>query len=130
MSRAPVRTFKVDQLSVRVFATVTDLAGDVAQAARDILIESLEARGTASMILAAANSQVAALRELVEIGGVDWRRVTMLHMDEYLGLTSDHPASFRRFLRERVEEPLKPAAFHYIEGDAEQPLDECSRYAR
>jgi glucosamine-6-phosphate deaminase len=51
-------------------------------------------------------------------------------MDEYLGLPASHPASFRRYMRERVESKLKPRAFHYIEGDALLPLDECDRYTR
>ena len=51
-------------------------------------------------------------------------------MDEYLGISADHPASFRRYLRERVESRVHPHAFHYLEGDALLPLDECARYAR
>ncbi len=128
-SLQPLRSFQVDALGVRVFPTGEALALEAATAARDVLAGAIRARGSASMILAAANSQVAALRELVKFGGVDWSRVTMFHMDEYLGLTADHPASFRRFLRERVERPLRPRAFHYIAGDCEQPLDECTRYS-
>ena len=129
MNTPPIRRFAADALSVRVFAQSDELARDAAEHARDVLVEAIATRGAASMILAAANSQVAALRELVRLGGVDWTKVTMFHMDEYLGLTAAHPASFRRFLRERVEEPLQPGAFHYIAGDCEQPLDECERYA-
>ena len=55
-------------------------------------------------------------------------KVTLFHMDEYLGIRADHPASFRRYLRERVESMARPRFFHYIEGDAPQPLDECLRY--
>lgn len=129
MRAAPLHVIKADALSVRVHATGDALAGDAAVEARDILSEAIRANGNASMILAAANSQVAALRELVRLGGVDWGRVTMFHMDEYLGIDAGHSASFRRFLRERVEEPLRPRAFHYIAGDCDQPLDECRRYA-
>jgi glucosamine-6-phosphate deaminase len=51
-------------------------------------------------------------------------------MDEYLGISDDHPASFRRFLRERVAAFVRPRAFHYIEGEALEPLKECERYTR
>jgi glucosamine-6-phosphate deaminase len=51
-------------------------------------------------------------------------------MDEYLGIGADHPASFRRFLRERVEHRVKPHAFHYVAGEASLPLEECARYTR
>jgi glucosamine-6-phosphate deaminase len=49
-------------------------------------------------------------------------------MDEYLGLDVSHPASFRRYMRERVEARLKPKRFHYLEGDTLLPLAECERY--
>jgi glucosamine-6-phosphate deaminase len=49
-------------------------------------------------------------------------------MDEYLGIGPDHKASFRRYLRERVETLVKPKVFHYIRGEADLPLDECARY--
>jgi glucosamine-6-phosphate deaminase len=61
---------------------------------------------------------------------VEWSRVTFFHLDEYLGINADHPASFRRYLRERVEIPLEPFQFHYIEGDAKEPLAECDRYTK
>jgi len=124
-----IRSFKAGELPVRVFATSDALAQEAAASARDVLCAAIQARDAATMILAAANSQVAALRELVRLGGVDWSRVTLFHMDEYLGIDAEHPASFRRFLRERVAEPLKPREFHYLAGDCEQPLDECRRYA-
>jgi len=51
-------------------------------------------------------------------------------MDEYLGIDAGHKASFRRYMRERVEQRVKPRQFHYLEGDALLPLDECERYTR
>ncbi len=126
---SPSGSFQADELPVEIYPDGNALGLAAAIAARDILADAIRVRGAASMILAAANSQVAALRELVRLGGVDWSRVTMFHMDEYLGIDANHSASFRRFLRERVEVPLRPKAFHYIAGDCEQPLDECARYA-
>ena len=49
-------------------------------------------------------------------------------MDEYLGIDANHPASFRRYMRERVESRVHPKVFHYLAGDAPLPLDECERY--
>jgi glucosamine-6-phosphate deaminase len=51
-------------------------------------------------------------------------------MDEYLGITDAHPASFRRFMRERVEQRVHPGVFHYLQGEALEPIKECERYAR
>ena len=125
-----MKTLQVDSLQVRIHPTQPEMAADVAQEAKQILVAALECQPTASVIFAAANSQIQALDALVALGGIDWSRVVMFHMDEYLGIDAQHSASFRRFLRERVEERLKPRAFHYIEGEAMQPLAECERYAR
>jgi glucosamine-6-phosphate deaminase len=64
----------------------------------------------------------------VALGGIDWSKVTLFHMDEYLGISADHPASFRYYMKERVESLVKPKAFHYIHGDCDLPHVECARY--
>lgn len=130
MNNTHLQSFNAEALSVRVFSTQAELALAVASEAQAILREAIARQGSAAMILAAANSQVQSLDALVTLGGVDWSRVTLFHMDEYLGLDAQHPASFRRFLRERVEQRVKPKAFHGIEGEAMEPLAECERYAK
>lgn len=124
-----VRSFTADSLEVRVFATQADLAQAAAREAKAVLQEGIAKTGGATMIFAAGNSQIQFLAALVALGGIDWSEVTMFHMDEYLGLDARHPASFRRFLRERVEQRVRPKTFHCIEGEAMQPLAECERYA-
>jgi glucosamine-6-phosphate deaminase len=125
---APERTFQVEALTVRVYRTPDDLAGDAALMAQRYLQETLARQGSAAAILATGNSQLQFLDALVALGGVDWSRVTLFHMDEYLGLDANHRASFRRYMRERVESRVKPRRFHYLEGDAMLPLKECERY--
>jgi len=93
------------------------------------LRETIRRQGGAAAILATGNSQICFLDALVELGGVDWSKVTLFHMDEYLGIEASHKASFRRYMRERVEARLKPGKFNYIGGDALLPLTECDRYA-
>lgn len=126
---APLRTFRAEALDVRVYAGRADLSEAVAHEVRDHLAAALAAQGAAAAILATGNSQIQFLARLAALGGVDWSRVTLFHMDEYLGISGDHPASFRRYLRERVETLVKPKVFHYLAGDALLPLDECRRYA-
>lgn len=92
------------------------------------LQQCLAERGSAAAILATGNSQIEFLKRLIALGGIDWSRITLFHMDEYLGIDANHKASFRRYMRERVESLVKPKAFHYIQGDADLPLDECKRY--
>jgi glucosamine-6-phosphate deaminase len=125
----PVNTFQVDQLPVRVYARQEDLAADAARLVGSFLSECIAERGAASAILATGNSQIRFLDELIRLGTVDWSKVTLFHMDEYLGIDANHPASFQRYMRERVENRVKPKKFHYLNGNADQPLDECGRYA-
>jgi glucosamine-6-phosphate deaminase len=106
-----------------------DLATDAADSAHAIISDAIKARGEAFVIVATGNSQLAFLEALAK-KGLDAARITFFHLDEYLGLSDQHSASFRRYLRERVEQRLKPRAFHYMAGDALEPIAECERYSQ
>lgn len=127
---APMKTFGIDALAVRLYEQSTQLTQDAAEIAQQYLQDLLAVQNTATVILATGNSQIKFLEVLIALGGIDWSRIMFFHLDEYLGIDANHQASFRRYLRERVEERVKPAMFHYIEGDAMQPLAECDRYTR
>jgi glucosamine-6-phosphate deaminase len=90
--------------------------------------EALAARGAARIVLATGASQFDMLAALTAAPGVDWRRVTVFHLDEYVGLSLAHPASFRRYLRERFLAPLDGApTLHEVDGEAPDPHAECAR---
>ncbi len=122
------RSFRVDDLNVQVFTSLDDLANDAADEVNQFLRRTLGQKGSAAAILATGNSQIQFLKRLVALEGIDWSKITLFHMDEYLGIDADHKASFRRYMRERVQTLVQPKAFHFLEGDAELPLDECARY--
>jgi glucosamine-6-phosphate deaminase len=126
---APERTFIVDDLKVEVFASPADLAAAAAERVQALLQAALAARGEAAAILATGNSQLQFLDALIQLDGVDWSKLTLFHMDEYLGIDAGHKASFRRYLKERVESRVQPRVFHYLQGDAMEPIKECDRYA-
>ena len=126
----PIKSFVVDSLRVRVYATQDQLVQDAAREVESYLQQVFMAQGSAAAILATGNSQIRFLQQLVNLGGVDWSRITLFHMDEYLGLSADHPASFRHYMRERVVGLVQPKVFHYLEGDAWLPIKECERYAQ
>lgn len=128
MSDGLLKSFAVDSLPVQVYASADQLAAAAAGAANAALCGAIAEQGSAAAILATGNSQIQFLEKLVAIGEVDWSRVTLFHMDEYLGIDADHSASFRRYMRERVEENVRPAAFHYLIGDAPEPVAECRNY--
>lgn len=98
----PFHEFSVDSLRVRIFDD-RSLAGRAAglDVARAIARRQSEA-GRANVVFAAAPSQNEVLAALVADKSIDWSRVFGFHMDEYLGLPSDHPASFRRYLQEHL----------------------------
>ena len=126
---SPTRSFRVEALEVRVFPTQRELAAAAAEQAAACLRDALAQQGHARAILASATSQIQFLAALTAAPDLDWSRVTLFHMDEYLGIADDHPASFRRFLREHVLSRIRPQAFHFIAGDAPEPLEETDRYA-
>src|ERR1043165_9557543 len=125
----PVQSFAVDSLTVNVFANATDLSLAAATEVRDFLHAWITRQGGARMILASGSSQLRLLDDLVRLGGLEWPRVTCFHMDEYLGIPAGHPASFVRYMHERVERRVQPGAFHFLHGDAPEPAQECGRYA-
>jgi len=123
-----IREFKVDALAVRVFDGQESLGTAAARAASDFLSGRIRERGAARVILATGNSQIMFLKKLIALNTIDWSRVTLFHMDEYLGIEANHKASFRHYLRERVEALVHPRSFEFISGDTLLPLKECERY--
>ena len=123
------RQFQVDSLSVSIFADQDSMADAAAVDVGTYLAGRLEEKEIVRVILATGNSQILFLSKLIKRGGLDWGRIELFHMDEYMGLSANHSASFRRYMRERVESVINPKAFHYLEGDSLLPLDECERYA-
>lgn len=91
----------------------------------ELIISAIEKQGQANIIVATGTSQFEMLSELTK-KDIDWSRVTAFHLDEYVGIPITHPASFRKYLKERFVDVVAPAAFHYIDGEVD-PLEECSR---
>ena len=87
--------------------------------------EAIARDGKAHIILATGASQFEVLSALLQ-QVIDWSLVTCFHLDEYIGLPITHPASFRKYLKERFADIASPAAFHLIDGEAE-PITECAR---
>lgn len=125
----PVRTFQVDTLPVAVYASNADLGRAAALDARCILVDAIQARGAANVILATGNSQLSFLHALRELAGIEWGRVAVFHMDEYLGIDPSHPASFPRFLREHILDAVQPGAFYPIGGEPSAAQQICDDYS-
>lgn len=103
------------------------MARAAAAYAADGLRRALAERGTACILVPAGASQFELMAELVK-ADVDWSRVTAFHLDEYIGLPATHPASFRRYVKERfVDRVANLRQMHYVNGDAPDPVAECRR---
>ncbi len=123
-----MKQLTIDALTVKVFDDLASLARAAALDAARVLRETIEARGEANVMLATGNSQLVFLAELVQYSDIAWEHVRAFHMDEYVDLPSSHPASFRRYMRERVASRLPLKAFHYLEGDTGDAEAEARRY--
>ena len=123
-----MRSIQIDQLPVEIYPDQPAMAEAVTDVVHKYLVNLLESQDSVRAILATGNSQIAFLKALSQKGGIDWSKITLFHMDEYLGIEADHSASFRHYMKTKVEDVMHPAAFHYLEGDALEPIRECDRY--
>jgi glucosamine-6-phosphate deaminase len=93
-----------------------------------LIRESIALRGAANIIVATGTSQFEMLQALVR-EHIDWSLIHCFHLDEYLGIPITHPASFRKYLKERLVDRVHPLAFHYINSETE-PEKECARLGK
>jgi glucosamine-6-phosphate deaminase len=124
---SPITTDVVDRLQVRVYLDRTAMGAaagaDVIATMKDLLAK----RDRIRMVFAAAASQDELLRELSGAADLDWSRVTAFHMDEYLGLPSEAPQQFSRFLEEHLFRHVRPGEVHLIDSSNDVEA-ECARY--
>lgn len=125
----PRTRYHIDHLPVEVYDSRAEMGAAAASVARDVLQAALAERGEANLILATGNSQLTFLHALRDLSGIDWATVRVFHMDEYLGIAPDHPASFPRFLREHILDAVKPGAFYPVPGQPEDVATACQTYA-
>lgn len=125
----PDQTLKVDDLTVQVYASAAEVAMAASVIARATLSAAIEQNGQARAIFATGRSQLQFLKHLsAPATAIDWQKVSGFHLDEYLGIAADHPASFRHYLREHLTSKVSLGQWHGIEGDGLLPLDICQDY--
>jgi glucosamine-6-phosphate deaminase len=124
----PIRTFQVDALRVEVYHQEADLVSSLINQTQFYLNGVITRQGAAAAILASGASQVKLLKDLTTFGELDWQRITLFHLDEYLGIGGTHPASFQTYMRELVAQKVSLRKFNYLAGDTLEPIAECDRY--
>jgi glucosamine-6-phosphate deaminase len=122
-----IKQFKRDNLAVRVFTDEASAGKGSAEFVARSLDDAIQAKGHANLILATGASQFAFIETLKTLQ-VDWSKITVFHLDEYKDLPETHPASFRKYLKERILDSVKPFQVHYINGDAKDIDREIARY--
>ncbi len=115
-------------MKVRIFDDKISLGKAAAAAGAEKVRAALKKQGFANIILATGASQFEMLSALLEEPGIDWSRIRIFHLDEYIGLPVDHPAGFRGYLWKRFVSklPVPPAAFHPVDGSAADPVKACA----
>jgi glucosamine-6-phosphate deaminase len=102
-----------------------ELGKKAAQMGAEIIRKAITENGKANIIVATGASQFEMLNELVK-EDIDWSVVRAFHLDEYIGISETHPASFRKYLKERFVDVVSPMEFIYVNGDGD-PYQECIR---
>jgi glucosamine-6-phosphate deaminase len=124
-----VKHFRVGTLKLEVYPDRKAAGSAAAQAAAAAMKELGRDRGSIGVIFATGASQLDMLEALTEIEGLPWERVRGFHMDEYIGIDPEHPASFRRYLRERLTQKVQMQEFSDVDGNAANPEQAGHDYA-
>ena len=113
-------------MQIKTYTDRPTMSRAAARQAADVLRSTLAARGRARIVAATGASQFDFLEALTGADGIDWSRVEMFHLDEYVGLPIDHPASFRKYLRERLIDKTGIRDYHLLDAERD-PLDVAAR---
>ncbi len=124
----PIFETKKDLLFVSIYPTNKEMGIAAAEEAADVMRKAIQDRGHANIIIATGNSQLSFLEALSSREDVDWARINVFHMDEYVGIPADHPASFPLFLHHHIIDKVKPKNFYPIVGQTNEPEATCRQY--
>ncbi len=115
-------------MEIVIAETKQELGKKAAQRGAELIREAILKNGKANIIVATGASQFEMLSELVK-ENIDWSVVTGFHLDEYIGISDKHPASFRKYLKERFVNLVSLKEFHYVNGSI-NPYEECTRLGK
>lgn len=104
---------------IKIYEDKNSLAQAAAERAATSLCIAIQSRGTARIVAATGVSQFEFLDHLTAMPGIDWTRVEMFHLDEYIGLPAWHPASFRKYLLDRLINKTGITKYYLLEGDGD-----------
>jgi glucosamine-6-phosphate deaminase len=130
MAPKPFIETKFDDLLTSIYQTNEELGSAAVEEAVNILKSIIHEKGEANIIIATGNSQLTFLKS-IRTAAVEWEKVNIFHMDEYIGLDPTHPASFPFFLREHIINFIHPKAFFPVPSSTLQNAKEiCDDYEK
>lgn len=112
---------------VTISEDASELGKFAGEAAAVAIKKVIVKKGKANIILATGKSQFETLNRLITVPGIDWNKVTMFHLDEYIGLPITSKASFRKYLKERFIDKLPSLKAAHLINSEEDPVAECKR---
>jgi glucosamine-6-phosphate deaminase len=115
-------------MEILISKSKAELGKQAALRGAEFIRKAISEKGAANIIVATGASQFEMLAELVKLD-IDWKVVTAFHLDEYIGLPETHPASFRKYLKERFASLVPLKEFNYVNGETD-PYGECVRLGK
>ncbi len=122
------RTLQVDNLNISVYQDSKVMGDSAADFVAESLHKTIAEKSCANLILATGASQFSFLEALKE-RKIDWQKITVFHLDEYKGISDQHPASFRKYLKDRILDEVAPKKIYFLNGDADTLDKEMNDYA-
>lgn len=122
-----MKQLQKENLKIEIYKTVNEMGLAAAVFVAKILQDEITKKGFTNLILATGASQFSFL-EYLQKQKIDWEKITVFHLDEYKGMPITHPASFRKYLKERILEKVQPKQVYYLQGDAADIDSEVLRY--
>lgn len=115
-----IEKIRIEGLKMNIFVskTAVELGRLAAKHTAELLRQSILEKGNARLVLSTGSSQFETLEALMQ-EDVDWSRVTAFHLDEYVDLSEEHPASFRKYLQTRFLSKIPMGEYHLVDGKVE-----------
>ena len=121
--------FKIEQLDIEIFDDKEDMGFAAANFVEQKINLAIADKGVAHIILATGTSQFSFLNALKK-NDIDWNNVIVFHLDEYNGISDTHPASFRKYLKERILDEVNPKRVFLLNGDADDIENVIKEYTK
>lgn len=115
---------------IRVFDNRIQLGQAAADQAATAIRKAISAQGSARIVAATAASQLEFLNALTRMPHIDWQKVEVFHLDEYIGLPVSHPGSFRKMLLEQLVQKVGITKYHLLAGDDPDPAGVVRRVGK